>query len=51
MKFSGTAVIEIALGVLIGGVLLIAIQGLVGGWIAKHGVEIHGAKTSGEVIK
>ena len=47
MKVDKSAVIEIALGVLIAGTILMVLSGLFGGWIASHGVTITGKKTDG----
>jgi len=47
MKVDKSAVIEIALGVLIAGAVLMVLGGLFGGWIASHGATITGKKADG----
>lgn len=41
------AVLEIGLGVLLGGIFLIVLHNLFGGWLAKHGNAIHGCMPDG----
>ncbi len=41
-KVSGTAVLEVALGVALGGLVVAALFGMFSGWLAKHGAAITG---------
>lgn len=47
MKIEWGTVGEIFLGVLFAGIVLVALNGLFGGWLAKHGMDIHGLGTDG----
>ncbi len=47
MKIDKNAVAEIALGVLAGGLILLTLHCLFGGWLASQGAEITGYKTDG----
>ncbi len=48
MKIEWSTVGEIFIGVVLAGVVLIALNGLFGGWLAKHGMDIHGADSTGK---
>ncbi len=41
-KVSGTAVLEVALGVIVGGIVVVVFANLFGGWLQKQGLAITG---------
>ncbi len=46
-KIDTGTVIEIALGVVLGGIIVGILSHMFGGWFAQHGIEIHGVKPDG----
>jgi len=46
-KIEWSTVVEVGLGILIAGVVLIAVHNLFGGWVASHGSKITGKSPDG----
>lgn len=46
-KFDWGTVAEIAVGFIIGGIVVAALSHLFGGWLAKQGALLHGSETTG----